>query len=338
MFAPGALAEWAWPAFGETGERVPPDALEEYRRKHHFKAPCCLCAIVEEEYTEATIGVVESLPMPHADPDRNRPIMHGEYVASCAKGECGYFVCLERFYTLNGIKVRVYNERDTPLVAEEGRMGAEIQNSVRNGEGLYQVMPDIMRRGSSARLRTENLSVALEKRGSLLSDFMLGVPEGRFWFLFVQCHLCKAVMLREPFSTFHQCVRFQGRYVNSSAWLPGMRRFGPGPEPGIVIARQELDYITRQAEEPYARERQIARERRAREYQDIEVDLERDQGDLDTDTEIEETQAPWERASPESPAPGRDSSPVAERASSTEPLTIVELMNDVWGDAAPTNN
>ncbi|KAF6741670.1 hypothetical protein DFP72DRAFT_1083356 [Ephemerocybe angulata] len=150
MFAPGLWRSGPGaPAFGETGERVPPDALEEYRRKHHFKAPCCLCAIVEEEYTEATIGVVESLPMPHADPDRNRPIMHGEYVASCAKGECGYFVCLERFYTLNGIKVRVYNERDTPLVAEEGRMGAEIHNSVRNGEGLYQVMPDIMRRGSS---------------------------------------------------------------------------------------------------------------------------------------------------------------------------------------------
>ncbi|KAF6741669.1 hypothetical protein DFP72DRAFT_1083355 [Ephemerocybe angulata] len=146
-------------------------------------------------------------------------------------------------------------------------------------------------------------------------------------------------MLREPFSTFHQCVRFQGRYVNSSAWLPGNATLWPRTRardrdcsPGA-----RLHHPAKQRK-PYARERQIARERRAREYQDIEVDLERDQGDLDTDTEIEETQAPWERASPESPAPGRDSSPVAERASSTEPLTIVELMNDVWGDAAPTNN
>lgn len=73
----------------ETQTRVPPNGLEAYRRTHYFKAPCCLCAFVENRnYSEARIGIVESF---NGNEDRNRSVLHGEYVATCAAQACGYF-------------------------------------------------------------------------------------------------------------------------------------------------------------------------------------------------------------------------------------------------------
>ena len=50
-----------------------------------------------------------------------------------------------------------------------------------------------------------DLSHSLRKRCSVIRDLALGLPEHRFWNLFVQCSLCKTVVLREPFSAFHDC-------------------------------------------------------------------------------------------------------------------------------------
>ncbi|KAF6754698.1 hypothetical protein DFP72DRAFT_1124388 [Ephemerocybe angulata] len=218
---PPALGEWSWPCDTLTGECIPPDQLQEHRRTHKFLAPCCLCALIEGEiYTESSICLVESLPMPHADRERNSAMLHGEYVATCAKGACGYFVCLERFYTLHGIRVREYPGRATPLNIEEVAIRRTIDDSFRNGDALFQVMPNILRRGSRMGLKTEDLTQALDKRGCLLTEFMMGIEERKFWSLFIQCHLCKTVMLREPFSVFHQCAQTGGRFTLKAPWIP----------------------------------------------------------------------------------------------------------------------
>ncbi|KAF6760400.1 hypothetical protein DFP72DRAFT_843308 [Ephemerocybe angulata] len=193
-FGTRSLAHWPWylflhslwPGDSETGRRLRPDELENHRRTHEFHAPCCLCAFLDgEEYTESVIGVVESLPLPRGNPDRNHTTMHGE---------CGYFVCLERFYTLGG-RMTLYRERG---------------------------------------LEVEDLSTALDRHGSLWSDLMIGVTEARFWTLFVQCQLCKTVVLREPLSVFHECHLGQltGRFVHRPSWVPQNRNRRNGPQGG----------------------------------------------------------------------------------------------------------
>lgn len=107
-FKTGALVEYAWyaarsyeffmcpdgpnsnrPCDALTEARFTPSDLEKIRRTHHFKAPSCLCAFLDgTAYTEARIGVVETLTQ---DRIRNQSILHGEYVAICARRRCGYF-------------------------------------------------------------------------------------------------------------------------------------------------------------------------------------------------------------------------------------------------------
>jgi len=63
------------------GKRVAPEDLEQYRKAHCFKLPCCLCARNENAgiYTEAAIYI------PIWGPSS------GKYVAGCARKICGYF-------------------------------------------------------------------------------------------------------------------------------------------------------------------------------------------------------------------------------------------------------
>jgi hypothetical protein len=70
---------------GETGQRVTPTSLSDYRMSHRFQFPCCLCPTdqFEIDYIESAIY----LPVfgPYA----------GKYVAGCATNSCGYFsTCL----------------------------------------------------------------------------------------------------------------------------------------------------------------------------------------------------------------------------------------------------
>src|ERR1700722_18953962 len=66
----------------ELRERVPPCSLREYRESHRFLGPCCLCPLFvpssQGVFTEVAIFITASGPF------------SGEYVAQCAKGECGY--------------------------------------------------------------------------------------------------------------------------------------------------------------------------------------------------------------------------------------------------------
>jgi hypothetical protein len=68
------------PVEGE--ERVPPELWHQYREKHEFLFPCCFCGIFVTKdqvvYTEAAVFISTSRPF------------SSQYVAQCAKGECGY--------------------------------------------------------------------------------------------------------------------------------------------------------------------------------------------------------------------------------------------------------
>ena len=61
-----------------------------------------------------------------------------------------------------------------------------------------------------------DLSLSLRKRCTVIRDLALGLPECQFWSLFVQCSLCKTVVLREPFSAFHECSSRQQTQSNLS--------------------------------------------------------------------------------------------------------------------------
>ena len=61
-----------------------------------------------------------------------------------------------------------------------------------------------------------DLSHSLRKRCSIIRDLALGLPEHRFWNLFIQCSLCKIVVLREPFSSFHECSSRQQTQLSLS--------------------------------------------------------------------------------------------------------------------------
>jgi hypothetical protein len=62
--------------------QVTPSLLQEHCRSHRFLGPCCLCPLFELEgqaiFAEAAMYVATSGPFSR------------EYIAQCAKGECGY--------------------------------------------------------------------------------------------------------------------------------------------------------------------------------------------------------------------------------------------------------
>ncbi len=97
------------------GERVKPGVLAAYRDIYNFRAPCCLCAVANGGYSESAIYI--ALDGQYA----------GEYVAGCAKAECGYSsnqtllffrpfqcsdsfgtVCIGRIYRAPDLEVKRY--------------------------------------------------------------------------------------------------------------------------------------------------------------------------------------------------------------------------------------
>ena len=73
------------------GRRVPPDELAFYFLNYLSKAPCCLCAFVDDkDYTACKISLVEAVNE-KKESQRLRPYI-GEYVAECTQEDsCGYF-------------------------------------------------------------------------------------------------------------------------------------------------------------------------------------------------------------------------------------------------------
>ncbi|KAJ3492751.1 hypothetical protein NMY22_g20308 [Coprinellus aureogranulatus] len=143
----GNLVEYFWPCEinpdskkeEDKYRRVRPCDLESYRRTHHFRGPCCLCAFLDDkDYTEAQIAIVEVLT---ADEGRNHCVLN---------------VCIERFYQLNDIPLRKYPRRVTPLPPVHLIHISDVEKSFRRGEGLFQVMPDVVSRGHHAGFKRVN--------------------------------------------------------------------------------------------------------------------------------------------------------------------------------------
>ncbi|KAJ3505634.1 hypothetical protein NMY22_g17511 [Coprinellus aureogranulatus] len=234
----GELVEYVWPGepnpeaknpWDPTLKRVAPSDLEGHRRTHHFRGPCCLCALLDgEEYTESQISIVEVLSK---DEDRNRHcVINGEFVAQCARQRCGYLrkpspvvlvrclvmssnmfclqsVCLERFYTQPDVALKLYDRRATPLPPQDLFHISDIEKSFRRGDGLFQVMPDIVSRGHCGGLKMIDPREPKEVNLRVWKDLMKGIPEHQFWDTFIQCLECKQVALREHFSFNHRCPK-----------------------------------------------------------------------------------------------------------------------------------
>ncbi|KAJ3526684.1 hypothetical protein NMY22_g10069 [Coprinellus aureogranulatus] len=204
-----SLAEWAWPCNLATERRYPPSELEGLRRTHRFRAPSCLCALLEQSnYTEARIGIVETAT---SDAFRNQSLLHGEYVATCARQRCGYFLCLERFYPLNHLRLQPCRPRRQPLASQDVATITDIDKSLRSGDGLFQLMTDVVVRGPGGRLEQVHPDVAKKAQDSLMEEIGEGMTEQRFWATFVQCFLCKKVTLRKHFVVGHTCLAKNGR-------------------------------------------------------------------------------------------------------------------------------
>ncbi|KAF6747782.1 hypothetical protein DFP72DRAFT_853988 [Ephemerocybe angulata] len=72
----------------------------------------------------------------------------------------------------------------------------DVERSFRQGDGLFQVMTDVVVRGKGRALNIQNPVVPTLQRAGALKELVLGVKEERFWALFVQCALCKTVTFR----------------------------------------------------------------------------------------------------------------------------------------------
>ncbi|KIM80674.1 hypothetical protein PILCRDRAFT_89605 [Piloderma croceum F 1598] len=76
------LRVWPWPTSAEA--RISPSAMQEYHISHRMLGPCCLCPMLDAnkpDFIEAAIY--------KASDGEHR----GHFVATCAKDDCGYFVC-----------------------------------------------------------------------------------------------------------------------------------------------------------------------------------------------------------------------------------------------------
>ncbi|TEB04126.1 hypothetical protein FA13DRAFT_1723346 [Coprinellus micaceus] len=116
---------------------------------------------------------------------KNGPVLRGEYAATCAAQRCGFF--------------------HTPLDPQQLVHVADIERSFRAGDGLFQVMPDAVLRGRRRGLELIQPDVPQKTKESLVENLWHGIPESSFWDLFVQCLLCKDVLLREGMMASHKC-------------------------------------------------------------------------------------------------------------------------------------
>jgi hypothetical protein len=68
-------------------KRVKPCDLLEYREEHHFRAPQCLCPLLQK-LGDGEEPITETVILEKISGTRHSRIV--EYVAECASGRCGY--------------------------------------------------------------------------------------------------------------------------------------------------------------------------------------------------------------------------------------------------------
>ncbi|KAJ3521852.1 hypothetical protein NMY22_g12142 [Coprinellus aureogranulatus] len=179
------LELFPWPLRPGTSERIPPSDWEPFRKTHIFRAPCCLCALLDNKpYTESRVAVVEIIS---GDPDGPK----GEYIATCAKQRCGFI-----YY---------------PLEPQELAYISDIDKSLTRSGGLYQALNKAVVRGRGRQLLAMSPFEAQKGREDLIHNLSEGITEARFWATFVQCLVCRKVLFRETFSVFHTgCIENRG--------------------------------------------------------------------------------------------------------------------------------
>ncbi|KAH6897574.1 hypothetical protein BKA70DRAFT_1438176 [Coprinopsis sp. MPI-PUGE-AT-0042] len=196
----GDLSPWKWPVDLATGYRVVPSELEAHRSTHHFRAPSCLCARIDEaSYSESRIGLVHVPIKLTAGSSLN-----GEYTAECATGRCGYLVCLERFYILPVLHVMGYPTRGTPIAPNT--FNYNVTRDIFSG--LQQVMPiqSVHTRGIKRDRVEEPYSRAANVHHAL-SMIRQGTSKEKLYDLLIECCLCQAVVLKCCFPHDHHCTR-----------------------------------------------------------------------------------------------------------------------------------
>jgi hypothetical protein len=75
------------PVIDEEDKRVKPCNLLEYRGQHHFRAPQCLCPLLQK-LCDGEELIIETAIFGKISGTGSNPIT--EYIAECVTGRCGY--------------------------------------------------------------------------------------------------------------------------------------------------------------------------------------------------------------------------------------------------------
>ncbi|KAF8329621.1 hypothetical protein F5887DRAFT_923743 [Amanita rubescens] len=188
------------------GKRVPPDELCLYRQTHQYIGPGCLCPLLEPltAHKEAAIYLaVNGYP--------------GEYVAECADDRCGYLVPLERIYPRRRVPGKAYPLRDVsmpcpPVVFSKNEVRADVEGPCLTEVFAQEVEPaDTTRplKRTHAEASLLNPPFPALKRRRTLTDWRRfpkvgsfhrpGLAEEEFLGLFVQCDVCKLIVVHRSF-------------------------------------------------------------------------------------------------------------------------------------------
>ncbi|KAF8337779.1 hypothetical protein F5887DRAFT_917812 [Amanita rubescens] len=173
------------------GARVPPDGLRQYRQTHEYLGPGCLCPLLERfskkaPYKEAAIYLAIDGPY------------KGEYVAECAKHQCGYLVPIERIYPKKGVFLKTYPLRGTPcppqVFTEREERGIAVGRTYSRVDMMDPPFPAPEFEGMDLRRRTDwwNLwQLELKEKPGLTEEQFLG--------LFVKCDACGLIATHHMF-------------------------------------------------------------------------------------------------------------------------------------------
>ncbi|KAJ3505843.1 hypothetical protein NMY22_g17436 [Coprinellus aureogranulatus] len=231
-----SLSEYPWPCDPTSKRRIPPSELEAFRRTHMFVGPCCLCSYLDGgQYTEARIGIVSAA---NAAAGGGSPLVgpgaaSGEYVATCARQRCGYYLCLERFYPLNGLKLKTCRKRGIPLPVEDLSMVSLLGKELGGGQGILKIIPDTFIRGPGNLIQKLDVKVTKAAHLRRVKAFVDGIPEHLFWELFVQCITCKHIMFGDCGSN-HICQCAPSNVCISADLNTGRRHHPYRSRPNVI--------------------------------------------------------------------------------------------------------
>ncbi|KAJ3549641.1 hypothetical protein NMY22_g799 [Coprinellus aureogranulatus] len=251
------LVEFSWPCDAESGQRIPPSMLQEHQQSHDFRPPCCLCSFLDDvDYTESVIGIVDTGSNTSAAGESNST-MNGQYVALCSRRRCGYVLCLERFYLINGLRLQVNRKRDlyyhldwtapesiSPsqelnCFSDTPDLGVSVPGHHNRGGPLFQLMvPAPPQHGEFLQPILEvpaglcelpapsNLAnyghtkpkMSEKSARKFMRDLMHGMAEDIFCRTFAQCLICKAVVMQKGMA-LHRCSN-AGSVGNHSSQPP----------------------------------------------------------------------------------------------------------------------